>query len=191
MHYVNKCPHKEVRVCVHVCVCVRHGTQLRCKKWSNEPAPSFGYSVSSISTCDHSDPLWHCYLLLSDYWPSCYLLYTEATLISSSPPLPELKGQFTCNSSNPQSGFYWICYILTFIYFCGQIILWVCGNVISVLVFLNTVLQLVKSKGVTAPALIVRSSSTDIRTRPVDVFQNKQQRLEESPHQNSLTACDM
>lgn len=43
-------------------------------------------------------PLWSTlmfyYLLLSDYWPSCYMLYKELTLISSSPPLPELKGHF-------------------------------------------------------------------------------------------------
>lgn len=98
-----------VRVCV--CVCVRHGTRLRCKKRSNEPAPLFGnFFVSSVCICDHSvwSTLIFYYLLLSDYWPSCYLLYKELTLISSSPPLSELKGQFTCNSSNPQSGFHWI-----------------------------------------------------------------------------------
>lgn len=98
--------------CACVFLCVRHGTRLRCKKKrSNEPAPLFGnFFVSSVCICDHSvwSTLIFYYLLLSDYWPSCYLLYKELTLISSSPPLSELKGQFTCNSSNPQSGFHWI-----------------------------------------------------------------------------------
>ena len=107
-------------LCVRLCVCVRVSGM----------AP--GYAVKmikmSLLLCLvtfclfrlYLRPLWSSlifyYLLLSDYWPSCYLLYKEPTLISSPPPLPELKGQFTCNSSNPQSGFYWILlHFLTFI----------------------------------------------------------------------------
>lgn len=111
------------RMCV--CVCVRHGTQLRCKKWWNEPAPLFGnFCLFHL----YLWPLWSTlifyYLLLSDYWPSCYMLYKELTLISSSPPLPELKGQFTCSSNNPQSGLGLFNFVkFSHSCYCGKIIL--------------------------------------------------------------------
>lgn len=127
--------HCRVSECVHVCVCesacetvwicvkyvrvlvcIGHGTRLCCKeeKKSNEPAPQFANFLSlpfvSATSLIHSDVL-----LFITKWlltKLLYLLYKEPTLISSSPPLPESKGQLSCNSSNPQSGFYWILLIL-------------------------------------------------------------------------------
>ena len=44
-----------------VCMCVRHGTRLRCKNDQNEPAPLFGDFLSlpfvSATTLIHSDVL--------------------------------------------------------------------------------------------------------------------------------------
>lgn len=47
---------------------------------------TFFFFVSSVCTCDHSDPFLFYYLLLSDNRPSCYRLHPELTLITSSAP---------------------------------------------------------------------------------------------------------
>lgn len=97
-------------------------------------------------------PLWSAlifyYLLLSDYWPSCYMLYREPTLISSPPSLPELKGQIICDSSNPQSGFYWILLL-----FLKTFILLQRNSLVSYIYFCvwNAMLHLFDVKGIDLP----------------------------------------
>lgn len=114
-------------------------------------------------------PLWSTlifyYLLLSDYWPSCYMLYKEPTLISSPPPLPELKGQFTCNSSNPQSGFNWILLHFFNIHMIAEKYSCPCMKTVHVSVFWIPCCIYLMWKGLIFPALILKSISTDVMER--------------------------
>lgn len=89
-----ECPHNNGTVCALLDVSVWvSGTvhSYAVKKKNNDQMSLlllFGYFffVSSVCTCDHSDPFLFYYLLLSDNRPSCYRLHPELTLITSSAP---------------------------------------------------------------------------------------------------------
>lgn len=89
-----ECPHNNGTVCALLDVSVWvsgtvHSYAVKKKtmiKWACSSCLVTFFFVSSVCTCDHSDPFLFYYLLLSDNRPSCYRLHPELTLITSSAP---------------------------------------------------------------------------------------------------------
>lgn len=88
-----------VSVCVCVWVCQAWHPVSLLKKTKEKKKDQMSLLLCLVTLCLfrlYLRPLWSTlifyYLLLSDYRPSCYMLYKEPTLISSSPPSVRVEG---------------------------------------------------------------------------------------------------
>lgn len=100
-----------VRACVCVCVRVRHDTWLRCKndQMSLLLFEFFFFCLFRL----YLRPLWSTllfyYLLLSDYWPSCYIALQRAhTNLFTTPLYQSQMVDSLAIQVIHKVGFYWI-----------------------------------------------------------------------------------